>query len=55
VNGAKISLVFIVISKGDRMDGPTKSTWAAVMDLLLGLGPNSIVLTITKCDEGLDA
>jgi predicted GTPase len=54
VSDSKISLVFIVMSKEDRMDVPLKSTWAAVKDLLRGIAPKSIVLTLTRCEDGLD-
>jgi len=54
VKHSKVSLVFIVMSKDDRMDVPLKSTWAAVKDLLQGLAPNSIVLTLKRCEDGLN-
>jgi GTP-binding protein EngB required for normal cell division len=54
VKHSKVSLVFIVMSKEDRMDVPTQATWAAVKDLLQGIAPKSIVLTLTRCEDGLD-
>jgi hypothetical protein len=54
VKGAKISHVFIVISKGDRMDGPTKIAWVVVKDLFKAIAPGKVVLTLTRCEDGLD-
>ena len=42
------------MSKEDRMDVPLKSTWAAVKDLLRVIAPKSIVLTLTRCEDGLN-
>jgi hypothetical protein len=33
LDGSKVSLVFLVMSKEDRMDEPSKATWAVVKDL----------------------
>jgi predicted GTPase len=37
---SKVSLVFLVMSKDDRMDEPAKITWAAVKDLFNAIAPN---------------
>ena len=51
---SKVSLVLLVMSKDDRMDDASKLTWAAVKDLLRGIAPNSIVLTLTRCEDDLE-
>lgn len=35
----KVSLVFLVMSKDDRIDEPSKVTWAAVKDLFKAIAP----------------
>jgi hypothetical protein len=37
---SKVSLVFLVMKKDDRMDEPSKITWAAVKDLFKAIAPN---------------
>jgi hypothetical protein len=36
----KVALVFLVMSRDDRMDEPSKVTWAAVKDLFKAIAPN---------------
>jgi predicted GTPase len=50
----KVSLVLIVMSKSDRFDLQTKIAWGPFKDLFKANSPGKIVLTLTRCEDGLD-
>ena len=37
---SKVSLVFLVMNRDDRIDEPSKVTWATVKDLFEKIAPN---------------
>ena len=53
MKSSRVSLVFLVMTKTDRLDEPTKASWAVVKDLFKAISPKAVVLTVTRCEKEL--